>query len=287
MNTVERTPMNQANSNIAEAGPGCASGMAGPGSHQDGLHHPVIIELANVRVEFVGFRALDIASFYVDRGELRFLIGPNGAGKTTLLDVICRKTTPVSGLVLFDGNTELKYLSIARVAQLGLVRKFQAPSVFPQLSVNQNMELAYPRARTVLSGFSFRLKPAERDRIDEVLTLTGLTERRDDPAADLSHGQKQWLELGMTILQAPKLLMVDEPVAGMSEGEREKTGQILTEVAKTCSVLVVEHDMHFVRSFARTVTVLHEGKVLCEGDFETISSNPTVQDVYLGRGKQA
>lgn len=286
MNTTQKIPMSPSANAERLHGAGCASGMAAPGSHQDGLHHPVIIALENVKVEFAGFRALDINSFYVDRGELRFLIGPNGAGKTTLLDVICRKTSPVEGSVLFDGNTELKYLNIAQVARLGLVRKFQAPSIFPQLSVRQNMELAFPRARTVWSGFSFNMKSAEKDRIDQVLALTGLIERRQDVAADLSHGQKQWLELGMTIIQNPKLLMVDEPVAGMSESEREKTGQILTEVAKTCSVLVVEHDMKFVSAFARMVTVLHEGKVLCEGDFETVSSNPTVIDVYLGRGKK-
>lgn len=287
MNTLEKKLMTPEPSATPLHGAGCLAGMGLPGSQQAGLHHPVIISLENVRVEFAGFRALDIASFYLDRGELRFVIGPNGAGKTTLLDVICRKVTPVAGTVLFDGNTEIKYLDIAQVARLGLVRKFQAPSIFPQLRVSQNMELAFPRSRTVWSGFSFKLKPQERERIEAVLTMIGLLDRRSDLAADLSHGQKQWLELGMTIMQNPKLLMVDEPVAGMSESEREKTGQILTEVAKTCSVLVVEHDMKFVSTFARMVTVLHEGRVLCEGDFATVSANPTVIDIYLGRGKKA
>jgi urea transport system ATP-binding protein len=248
---------------------------------------PSIVELKNVVVSFQGFTALDVKSFYVDRKELRFLIGPNGAGKTTLLDAICRKVTPRSGSIVFDGWIELNQFSVSAVARLGIARKFQAPSVFANLSVRQNMELAFPRAMSVFSGLGFRLGREESEEIDEVLELIGLMPHARERAADLSHGQKQWLELGLTILQRPKLLLVDEPVAGMSAGERRRTGEILTRVARDRAVLVVEHDMRFVESFSHAVSVLHEGRILCEGSFEEVSQRREVVDVYLGRGRTA
>lgn len=243
-----------------------------------------IIYLENVTVEFNGFKALDDVTFFMDRGELRFLIGPNGAGKTTLLDVICRKVSQKSGRIFFDGDTEIDRLAVHEVARLGISRKFQAPSVFSQLTVWENMELAYPKNREVFSSFFHNLAPRETDEITQVLDMVGLFAHRDKPASSLSHGEKQWLEIALTILQKPKLLMVDEPVAGMTAQERIKTGAILRDIARECSVLVVEHDMNFVKAFSNKVTVLHEGRVLCEGDFQAVSHDPTVIEVYLGRG---
>lgn len=245
-----------------------------------------IIYLENITVSFSGFKALNDVTFFMDKGELRFVIGPNGAGKTTLLDIICRKTKQTSGRVFFDGDREISKETIPEVARLGISRKFQAPSVFSKLSVWQNMELAYPKNREVFSSLAHNLAPHEDEEIAEILQLIGLADRIDHQAATLSHGQKQWLEIGMTLLQKPQLLLVDEPVAGMTAAERIRTGEILTDIAKTCSVLVVEHDMNFVKTFSQKVTVLHEGRVLCEGDFNTVSNDPKVIEVYLGRGRE-
>jgi urea transport system ATP-binding protein len=243
-----------------------------------------IIFLENVVVDFNGFKALNGVNFFMDRGELRFLIGPNGAGKTTLLDVICRKVKPASGNLFFDSDQKIDRQSIYAVARLGISRKFQSPSIFPELSVWENMELASPRHRTVWSSLFKKETKSEESELEESLEKVGLLDRRTTRAGYLSHGQKQWLEIAMTLAQKPKLLMVDEPVAGMTGLERHKTGELLALIAESISVLVVEHDMDFVRTFSKTVTVLHEGKVLCEGDFKKVSTDPRVVEVYLGRG---
>ena len=246
--------------------------------------HPAILYLEDVEVTFSGFKALDIKTFFVNRGELRFLIGPNGAGKTTLLDVICRKTEAKKGKILYDGFCNLKEFDIPGIARLGISRKFQTPSVFSALTVRQNMDLAYPKARSVFQGLRYRKSEEAEKEIGKTLELIGLDKYAELPAVNLSHGQKQWLEIGLTLLQKPRLLMVDEPVAGMTEKERYATGILLQEIARDCAVLVVEHDMHFVKNFAKSVSVLHEGKILCEGSFDYVSKDPQVIDVYLGRG---
>lgn len=245
-----------------------------------------IIYLENITVDFNGFKALNNVNFFMDRGELRFVIGPNGAGKTTLLDVICRKVSQQTGRMFFDGDVEIDKMTIPEVARLGISRKFQAPTVFSNLTVGENMELAFPKNREVFSSLLHNLAPHEDEEIAEVLNLIGLEKKKNHQAATLSHGQKQWLEIGLTLLQKPKLLMVDEPVAGMTAHERVLTGELLTKVAQGCSVLVVEHDMNFVKTFSKRVTVLHEGSVLCEGNFERISTDPGVIEVYLGRGRE-
>jgi len=245
---------------------------------------PDILYLEAVTVDFNGFKALNAVNFIMDRGELRFLIGPNGAGKTTLLDVICRKVSPQTGRVVFDGEIELGRRSVHETARLGISRKFQAPSVFANLTVRENMELAYPRNREVFSSLFHKLAPGEDDEIDAVLERVGLFGRANDVAARLSHGQKQWLEIALTLLQRPKLLLVDEPVAGMTGQERVRTGEMLQSIARETSVLVVEHDMHFVKTFSHLVTCLHEGRVLSEGSFDKVSTDPSVVEVYLGRG---
>lgn len=253
-----------------------------------GGEHMALIYLEDITVRFGNFVALDIKTFFVNRGEIRFLIGPNGAGKTTLLDVICRKTEPArGGRILYGDGEDLRALSVSQVARAGISRKFQAPSVFGELSVRQNMELAYPEARSVLSGLRYRPSAPASAEIDAMLEMTKLGAFADVQARELSHGQKQWLEIGLTLMQKPVLLLVDEPAAGMSEAERQATGRLLSDAAENCAVLVVEHDMNFVRSFAKTVSVLHEGKIICEGSFDHVSKDPQVIDVYLGRGAKA
>ncbi|WP_039075223.1 urea ABC transporter ATP-binding protein UrtD [Bacillus sp. MSP13] len=241
-----------------------------------------ILTCHDVKVEFDGFWALRGADISVQERDIHFLIGPNGAGKTTLLDIICGKTKPHSGEVLFHTN-ELTKAREYQIAKLGVARKFQAPSVFTQLTVFENLELAMKQKKTILSLLTARMTKQQSDRIIGILRLIGLDDKRNLPACSLSHGQKQWLEIGMQLAMEPKLLLLDEPIAGMTGKEREKTGALLEEIAKTCSVLIVEHDMDFVRSFSRKVTVMHEGKVLCEGSMDEITSNEEVAAVYLGR----
>jgi urea transport system ATP-binding protein len=243
-----------------------------------------IIYLENISVLYGDFKALDRVIFFMSAGELRFLIGPNGAGKTTLLDVICRKVKESSGRIFFE-EKEFLHDSIHRIARMGISRKFQAPSVFSGLTVTENMELAYPRAWGLLSALRCRFSSAELDEIGETLKRVNLEGRRNTPAAELSHGQKQWLEIALTLIRKPKLLLVDEPVAGMTREERNRTGEILQDIASHTSVLVVEHDMKFVETFARKVSVLHEGRVICEGTFAEVSRDPRVLSVYLGRGE--
>ncbi|ADM39649.1 urea ABC transporter ATP-binding protein UrtD [Bacillus spizizenii ATCC 6633 = JCM 2499] len=243
-----------------------------------------ILTCRDVKVEFDGFWALQGADISVQERDIHFLIGPNGAGKTTLLDIICGKTKPHSGEVLFQETNELTKAREYQIAKLGVARKFQAPSVFTQLTVFENLELAMKQKKTILSLLTARMTKEQSDRIIDILRLIGLDEKRDLTAGSLSHGQKQWLEIGMQLAMEPKLLLLDEPIAGMTGKEREKTGALLEEISKTCSVLIVEHDMDFVRSFSRKVTVMHEGKVLCEGSMDDITSNEEVAAVYLGRG---
>ena len=243
-----------------------------------------ILYVEGVTVDFDGFKALEHVTLIVRKGELRFLIGPNGAGKTTLLDVICGKVKPVEGRVQFANQIDLLAHDQDAIARLGISRKFQTPSVFDSLTVNQNMELAAEVPAGFVAATFRQPHRSVRHRIAGVLEMVGLKDRRGSIAGTLAHGEKQWLELSMAIVQDPELLLVDEPVAGMTAAERERTGSILEAISQQRSVIVVEHDMQFVGRFSRLVTVLHAGRVICEGDFDTIKQDPTVIDVYLGRG---
>ena len=244
--------------------------------------HGAILYVEGITVSFDGFKALNDLSLYVERGELRCIIGPNGAGKSTLMDVVTGKTSPDEGSALFDRSLDLLKMSEAEIATAGIGRKFQKPTVFEELPVFVNLELALSGTRRVWPNLFAKLGGEQRDRIDEVLETIGLEERRDIDARVLSHGEKQWLEIGMLLMQEPKLMLVDEPVAGMSHQETERTAELLTSLAGERSVVVVEHDMEFVRSIARRVTVLHEGRVLAEGAMEAIQNDAKVVEVYLG-----
>ncbi|HEY2901279.1 MAG TPA: urea ABC transporter ATP-binding protein UrtD [Polyangia bacterium] len=234
-------------------------------------------------VSFDGFKALDDVTLLLDRGELRCLIGPNGAGKTTLMDCMTGKTRPSSGAVFLESRmNDLTQLSECRIAELGVGRKFQRPTVFQGHTVFENCELALKADKRVLRSLFGGLSKAQRARIDEVLEIVGLRAQRDRLAGLLAHGQKQWLEIGMLLCQDPKVLLIDEPVAGMTQPEMERTAELLRSLAGQHTVVVVEHDMQFVRSIARKVTVLHEGRVLAEGSMDAIQSNPRVVEVYLG-----
>lgn len=248
------------------------------------VRHGAILYLEDVSVSFDGFRAINNLNLTIDDGELRCIIGPNGAGKTTMMDIITGKTRPDSGSVWFGSRHNLLTLNEPDIAALGIGRKFQKPTVFEALTVFENLELAMAADKRVLPTLTALMTPDIRDRIDEVLLLTGLQELRGALAGILSHGQKQWLEIGMLLMQRPRLLLVDEPVAGMTEQEIERTAELLTGLAGKQSVVVVEHDMGFVRSIARTVTVLHQGSVLAEGTMDQVSANPKVIEVYLGEG---
>ena len=218
----------------------------------------------------------------MDPGELRCIIGPNGAGKTTMMDVITGKTRPDAGTAWFGPAINLLAMTEPQIAQAGIGRKFQKPTVFEQLTVFENLELAL-KGPSRSGGCSSRgSRPAQRERIDEVLEIIGLTAERAAPAGTLSHGQKQWLEIGMLLMQQPELLLIDEPVAGMTPQETERTAALLLSLAGEHSVIVVEHDMDFVRSIAKRVTVLHEGRVLAEGDMDFVQNHPRVREVYLG-----
>jgi urea transport system ATP-binding protein len=242
-----------------------------------------ILSVEHVTVGFDGFTVLDDLNFQIDYGELRFLIGPNGAGKTTLLDIITGRTRPNRGRVLFMGASVIGTAEHVLVRR-GIGRKFQAPTVFASLNVRQNIEVALG-FRQPLLGLLRPMRSSQIDRLTEVLGLVGLAEKSNHQAGTLSHGERQWLEIAMLLAQEPKLLLLDEPVAGMTRRERERTGQLLESIARDRSTLVVEHDMEFVRQFARTVTVLHAGKVLCEGGMDQVQNDPRVIEVYLGRGE--
>jgi urea transport system ATP-binding protein len=242
-----------------------------------------ILYLDGVNVSFDGFKALNNLSLIVESGELRTIIGPNGAGKTTMMDVVTGKTWPDTGTVLFKGKHDLTRLDEARIANLGIGRKFQKPTVFDSLTVFENLELALKAERGPFASLRFKLAAPQSKRIGEVLELVGLIERTHDLAGVLSHGQRQWLEIGMLLMQDPELLLVDEPVAGMTDQETEQTAELLRRIAGHRSVIVVEHDMEFVRTLASKVTVLHEGTVLAEGPMEQVQANERVIEVYLGR----
>jgi urea transport system ATP-binding protein len=240
-----------------------------------------LLEVDKVTVRFDGFCALNELSLSLEKGELRCIVGPNGAGKTTLMDVITGKTRPDSGTVRFGGK-DLTHLAEHGIARLGIGRKFQRPTVFPGHTVFQNLELTTAGGRQVARALFARPSSGELETIARTLELTGLVEQRDRPAGLLSHGQKQWLEIGMLLVQRPKVLLVDEPVAGMTQQEIERTEQILASLAGEHTVVVIEHDMDFVRSIARKVTVLHEGRVLAEGPMNEVQNDPRVIEVYLG-----
>jgi urea transport system ATP-binding protein len=242
-----------------------------------------LLYLDGVSVSFDGFKALNSLSFFIEPGELRAVIGPNGAGKTTMMDIITGKTRPDSGEVFFKGTIDLTERDEAEIAQLGIGRKFQKPTVFESHTVWDNLELALNRDRGVFSTLFYRLTAEDRARIEEILSTVRLANRKDDLAANLSHGQKQWLEIGMLLAQEPELLLVDEPVAGMTDAETAETAVLLKEIAKTRSVVVVEHDMGFIRELGVKVTCLAEGSVLAEGSIDFVSADQKVIENYLGR----
>jgi urea transport system ATP-binding protein len=242
-----------------------------------------ILSCRQVMVDFSGFKALQGVDLDVLHKEILFLIGPNGAGKTTLLDVICGKTKSTGGEVLFDGGISLTALPEQKIVHKGIARKFQAPSIFTHLTPFENLEIAMKQKKSLLSILLAKMTNLEQSKIEGILNKIGLDHVKHDPAVSLSHGQKQWLEIGMQLIQEPKLLLLDEPIAGMSGEERKQTGELIEEIAQTCSVLIVEHDMDFVRDFSTKVVVMHEGRVLCEGSMEEIQANEEVRNVYLGR----
>ena len=240
------------------------------------------LQIEKLTVSFDGFKALNDLTLSVDPGELRCIIGPNGAGKTTMMDVITGKTRPDSGTARFGPDLNLLAMSEPEIAQAGIGRKFQKPTVFEQLTVFENLELALAGDKSFLKTLFARLTAAQQKRIYQVLEIIGLEDHQGSPGRILSHGQKQWLEIGMLMMQEPELLLVDEPVAGMTPQEIERTSKLLLSLAGQHSVVVVEHDMDFVRSIARRVTVLHEGHVIAEGDMDQVQKDPRVIEVYLG-----
>jgi urea transport system ATP-binding protein len=242
-----------------------------------------LLYLDGVTVSFDGFRALNALSLVLEEGEMRAVIGPNGAGKTTMMDVITGKTRPDTGKVVYQAGTDLTKLDEPAIAALGIGRKFQKPTVFEPHTVWDNLLLALAGDRRPRFSLWARETGAERDRIDEILSTVRLSDQRGRRAGDLSHGQKQWLEIGMLLAQEPRLLLVDEPVAGMTDHETEQTAELLREINQTRAVVVVEHDMAFVRALGVKVTVLHEGSVLSEGSIDHVSEDPKVIEVYLGR----
>jgi urea transport system ATP-binding protein len=253
--------------------------------YQEGVvdtRHGTILYLEDVSVSFDGFRALNHLSLYIGAGELRCLIGPNGAGKTTLMDVITGKTRPDTGSVFFGQTIDLLKLDEAAIAEVGIGRKFQKPSVFEALTVFENLELALKADKSPWSSLRFRLTGEQRDRIGQTLETIGLAALAHRRAGILSHGQKQWLEIGMLLMQEPMVMLIDEPVAGMTHQEVERTAELLLSLQGKRSVVVVEHDMEFIRSIAQKVTVLHEGSVLTEGSMDEVQNDPRVIQVYLG-----
>ncbi|MGJ3244963.1 MAG: urea ABC transporter ATP-binding protein UrtD [Elainellaceae cyanobacterium] len=240
-----------------------------------------ILDIENLTVSFDGFKALNQLNFSMDAGELRVIIGPNGAGKTTFLDVITGKVKPTTGRVRFQGKN-LRAFSEHEIARMGIGRKFQTPRVYLNLTTRENLELSGNRNKNVFSTLLRKPPSAERRTVTSLLETIGLTAKADISAGLLSHGEKQWLEIGMLVAQSPDLLLVDEPVAGMTDEETAQTGDLLVSLAESHSIIVIEHDMEFVRQIARTVTVLHEGSLLCEGSIEEVQDNPRVIEVYLG-----
>lgn len=247
-----------------------------------------VLEMKDITVDFDGFCALLRVNVNVKRHSIHFFIGPNGAGKTTLLDIICAKTAPTSGTCMFypEGRNPVKLTGMKeyKIVGEGIGRKFQVPSVFVNLSVMDNMILSLKGNKGVLQSVFFRLSKEEEEQINEVLRTVDLLDKKDEKAGSLAHGQKQWLEIGMQLVQKPEIIMLDEPAAGMGKPETFKSGEILKKIKETCTIIVVEHDMEFVKQISDKVTVLHEGKVLIEGTCDEVLADQTVQAVYLGRG---
>jgi urea transport system ATP-binding protein len=239
------------------------------------------LAIEDLTVSFDGFKAIDSLTLYVDRNELRVIIGPNGAGKTTLLDLICGKTKAGAGSIKFM-NTELTRMAEFKRVRLGIGRKFQTPSIYENLSVFQNLEVSFPRGRSVMGALAFKCSDDVKARVRQVAGDIFLADRLDLEAGLLSHGQKQWLEIGMLLMQEPELLLLDEPIAGMSARERELTADLLQSICKNRAVIVIEHDMDFVKRIAHKVTVMHQGKILAEGPMDQVQADPRVIDVYLG-----
>ncbi|OSQ35394.1 urea ABC transporter ATP-binding protein [Thalassospira mesophila] len=240
-----------------------------------------LLSIEGLSVSFDGFKAVNDLSLYVEENEIRVIIGPNGAGKTTVLDLICGRTRATEGSIRFRGK-ELTKLREHEIVHAGVGRKFQNPSIYEDLTVFENLELSFPRGRSVLGALTFRRDAEVINRVEEIAEMIFLKDHLETDAAILSHGQKQWLEIGMLLIQSPELLMLDEPVAGMSVSERLKTAELLNTIIKKHSVIVIEHDMKFVEDIAHRVTVLHQGKVLSEGSMERVQSDPKVIEVYLG-----
>ncbi|PHP69018.1 urea ABC transporter ATP-binding protein UrtD [Zhengella mangrovi] len=256
---------------------------AEPESAETQRRRETLLYLDGVSVSFDGFKAINNLSLVLEQGEMRAIIGPNGAGKTTMMDIITGKTRPDTGQVFFRGDIDLTKHDEADIATMGIGRKFQKPTVFESHTVEDNLALALAGTRSVAGTLFTDPAKSGEGRIAEILEVTRLAARRADLAANLSHGQKQWLEIGMLLAQDPKLLLVDEPVAGMTDAETEETARLLKDIARTHSVIVVEHDMHFVRDLGVRVTCLHEGSVLSEGSLDHVSADPRVIEVYLGR----
>jgi len=242
--------------------------------------------LEGVNKAFEGFKAINDLNFYMDEGELRTIIGPNGAGKSTMMDIITGRTRPDTGRVEFGKDADLTRMNVPQINRLGIGRKFQTPSVYIHHTVFENVLLSLKGSRGVWNSLFARTTLEQRDRIDAVLRTIGLSAKAEDLAGSLSHGQKQWLEIGMLLAQDPKLLLVDEPAAGMTDEETHKTGELLLSLEGKHSIIVIEHDMTFVRQIARKVTVLHQGHVLCEGTVDDVQNDERVKEVYLGRKKK-
>lgn len=240
-----------------------------------------VLAIEDLTVSFDGFKAVDNLTMYIDKNELRVVIGPNGAGKTTVLDLICGKTKSTSGSIKFM-NTELTKLSEHEIVRAGVGRKFQTPSIYENLSVYQNLEVSYPKGRGVWGSLFFKRSEEVVSQVKKIADEIMLTDFLEMEAALLSHGQKQWLEIGMLLMQDPELLMLDEPVAGMSAKERDQTADLLNKICKNRSVIVIEHDMEFVKKIAHKVTVLHQGKILAEGAMDKVQEDEKVIEVYLG-----
>jgi urea transport system ATP-binding protein len=240
-----------------------------------------VLAIEDLTVSFDGFKAVDALNMYIDQNELRVVIGPNGAGKTTVLDLICGKTKSTAGTIKFL-NKELTDMAEHEIVRAGVGRKFQTPSIYENLTVDQNLEISYPRGRNVFKSLTFKRTEAVDAQVKKIAAEIMLTDFLHMEAALLSHGQKQWLEIGMLLMQDPKLLMLDEPVAGMSAKERDDTADLLRKISANRSVLVIEHDMDFVKKIADKVTVLHQGKILAEGSMEKVQANEKVIEVYLG-----
>ncbi|MDI1309346.1 MAG: urea ABC transporter ATP-binding protein UrtD [Methylotenera sp.] len=240
-----------------------------------------VLAIEDLTVSFDGFKAVDNLTMYIDKNELRVVIGPNGAGKTTVLDLICGKTKSTNGSIKFM-NHELTKLSEHEIVREGVGRKFQTPSIYENLSVYQNLEVSYPKGRSVWGSLFFKRTAEVKEQVLKIAEEIMLTNFLDMEAALLSHGQKQWLEIGMLLMQDPQLLMLDEPVAGMSAKERDQTAELLNKISNNRSVLVIEHDMEFVKKIAHKVTVLHQGKILAEGPMDQVQEDEKVIEVYLG-----